>query len=67
LAQRQGARLPELRASVSLAELLAARGERAEAARVLAPLRPLVGQLAGLPIATAAANTLARSAGAAAA
>ena len=61
VARRQGARLLELRALVSLADERAARGEHAEAVRILAPLRPLFERGTGLPATTAAQTIFARS------
>jgi DNA-binding winged helix-turn-helix (wHTH) protein len=61
VARRQGARLLELRALVSLADERAARGEHAEAVRILAPLRPFFERGTGLPAATAAQTIFARS------
>jgi len=61
VARRQGARLLELRALVSLADERAARGEHAEAVRILAPLRPFFERGTGLPAAAAAQTIFARS------
>jgi DNA-binding winged helix-turn-helix (wHTH) protein len=61
VARRQGARLLELRALVSLADERAARGKHAEAIRILAPLRPLFERATGLAAATAAQAIFARS------
>lgn len=62
VARRQGARLLELRALVSLAGDCEARGEHAEVIRMLTPLRAFVERAAGLPVAAAAAAILARAA-----
>jgi len=61
VARRQGARLLELRALVGLAEQRAARGEDAEAVRILTPLRPFFERAPRLPAATAAKAIFARS------
>ena len=61
VARRQGARLLELRALVSLADDRAARGDHAEAVCLLSPLRPLFERATGLAAATAAQAIFARS------
>jgi len=61
VARRQGARLLELRALVGLAEHRAARGEDAEAVRILTPLRPFFERATRLPAAAAAKAIFARS------
>jgi hypothetical protein len=61
IARRQGARLLELRALVSLADDCAARGRHVEALRLLEPMRPLFERAGGLAAATAARAAFARS------